>query len=64
MDKIRQIIQDSIDTKQRLLEDGGLIDTIQKVSDAIASAFQAAVAEAIVTIVKTTDAGVSAAAEG
>ena len=31
---------------------------------AIASAFQAAVAEAIVTIVKTTDAGVSAAAAG
>jgi D-sedoheptulose 7-phosphate isomerase len=40
MDKIRQIIQASIDTKLRLLENDGLIDTIQKVSDAIASAFQ------------------------
>ena len=47
--------EQSFSIRQRAAENRGA---------AIASAFQAAVAEAIVTIVKTTDAGVSAAAAG
>ena len=40
MDKIKQIIQASIDTKQQLLENEELLATINVVADVIVSAFQ------------------------
>lgn len=40
-DKIKNIIQASIDTKQKLLEDGRLVGLVGTVSDVIAEAFQA-----------------------
>ena len=38
--KIQDIIRASIDTKQQLLQDEGLLNTIETVADAITSAFQ------------------------
>jgi D-sedoheptulose 7-phosphate isomerase len=40
MDEIKQIIQASIDTKQKLLNDESLIQTIQDTVDAIVAAFK------------------------
>lgn len=40
MEKIKQIIQASIDTKQRLLKDDQLLSTISKVVDAVTKAFK------------------------
>jgi len=39
MEKIRQIIQASIDTKQEVLKDGTLLGTIEKVVTAVTAAF-------------------------
>lgn len=39
MDKIKNIIRASIDTKQKLLEDESLLNAIEKIVDAIATAF-------------------------
>ncbi|MBL7721931.1 MAG: SIS domain-containing protein, partial [Chitinophagaceae bacterium] len=40
MEKIRQIIQASIATKEQILKDARLIDTIGKVADIITAAFK------------------------
>lgn len=40
MEKIRQIIQASITTKEQILKDARLIDTIGKVADLVTSAFK------------------------
>lgn len=40
MEKIRNIIQASIDTKQQLLQNAELLGTIEKIIDAIANAFK------------------------
>lgn len=40
MEKIRQIIKASIDTKERILQDEGLLQTIAAAVDAITQAFQ------------------------
>lgn len=40
IDKIKEIVQSSIDTKQKLLENEGLLNTIGAVVDTITMAFQ------------------------
>ncbi|NOT52695.1 MAG: D-sedoheptulose 7-phosphate isomerase [Chitinophagaceae bacterium] len=40
MDKIKNIIQASVDTKSQILQDSTLLDTIQKVVDVITDAFK------------------------
>lgn len=43
MEKIRQIIQASIDTKQAVLKDQALLNTIEQVVNAVTAAFKKAI---------------------